>query len=444
MRKWGLRIAIGLSALLFGLAQARRANAQATMTGEAGLVTIPTTDVLEPWHLRAAVYGNGEIETDPQTGNRDLDRVDFSIGVGLLENLEFYSHIPLVFLNRSLATGSDDTTSNGGLRLGLKYRLLDEGNGFPVSFALLGDIVVGIGSDSLPAILDRSTAFGRRETYEVMGILDRTLWTTRSGDAGVLTLNAGGLFFDKPARFSIDDQGTEFRRRYEGPPTTFEAPFEFAAGIKAPLFHWHYGRVSWTEEFRGNTGTVEQLRGAIPMQLFSGFRWYLPERTGLAFQGGLDLGLSGVLDQYRYLLGLAWQTPPPPPPPAPVVAPPPPPPPPPAPVRQKIVLRGVHFDFNKANIRPDSVPILEEAATTLKKNHDVDVVVEGHTDSKGTEEYNDALSLRRAKAVREYLVQLGVPADRLTVRGMGERNPVSSNDTEQGRAQNRRVELLVK
>ncbi len=418
------------------------------MTGETGLVTIPTTDVLEPWHIRAGVYGDGEIETDPQTGNRDLDRVDFSIAVGLLDNLELYSHIPLVFFNRSLAGGSDQTTSNGGLRLGLKYRLLDEADGAPIGLALLGDVVIGIGSDSLPAILDRSTAFGQRETYEVMGILDRTLWTTRNGDAAVLTLNAGGLFFDKPKRFSLDNQGTEFRRRYDGPPTTFEAPFEFAAGLKAPLFHWLYGKVAWTEEFRGNTGTVEQLRGAIPMQLFSGFRWHLPEQTGLAVQGGLDLGLSGVLDPYRYLLGMTWQTPPPPPPPAPVVAaappPPPPPPPTPRPAKKKIVLRGVHFDFDKANVRKDSVPILEEAAKSLEENKDVHVVVEGHTDSKGTEAYNDALSLSRAKAVRDYLVKLGVPADRLSVLGLGERSPVASNDTDAGRAQNRRVELLVK
>jgi OOP family OmpA-OmpF porin len=124
-------------------------------------------------------------------------------------------------------------------------------------------------------------------------------------------------------------------------------------------------------------------------------------------------------------------------------APPPPPPPLPPPVKKKIVLRGVHFDFDKATIRSDSVPILREAANTLKENPSVNVIVEGHTDSKGTEEYNQKLSVRRAQAVKDYLEKLGVAANRMTVRGKGEGQPVASNDTEEGRAENRRVELLV-
>jgi outer membrane protein OmpA-like peptidoglycan-associated protein len=131
-----------------------------------------------------------------------------------------------------------------------------------------------------------------------------------------------------------------------------------------------------------------------------------------------------------------------PPPPAP-----PPPPPPvavaPPPVKKKIVLRGVNFDFDKYDIRPDAVPILDEAAKTLKEYGDVTVSVDGYTDSIGTEEYNQALSLRRANAVKSYLERQGVPAGRMTVRGFGESNPVASNATPEGRAQNRRVELIV-
>jgi len=127
-------------------------------------------------------------------------------------------------------------------------------------------------------------------------------------------------------------------------------------------------------------------------------------------------------------------------------APPPPPPPrveapPPAP--KKIVLRGVNFDFDKSNIRADAAPVLDEAASILKENSSVRVSVEGHTDSVGTDAYNQALSLRRANAVKAYLVKQGVSADRLQVRGLGESTPVASNDTNDGRAQNRRVELKV-
>ena len=110
---------------------------------------------------------------------------------------------------------------------------------------------------------------------------------------------------------------------------------------------------------------------------------------------------------------------------------------------QKIVLRGVNFDFDKSNIRADAAPILREAAGILKENANVKVSVEGHTDAKGTDEYNLKLSMRRAAAVKAFLVKEGVAESQLSTRGLGESQPVASNDTEDGRAQNRRVELKV-
>ena len=134
-------------------------------------------------------------------------------------------------------------------------------------------------------------------------------------------------------------------------------------------------------------------------------------------------------------------------PPPPVVAqaaPPPPPPPPLAPpAKKKIVLRGVNFDFDKANIRPDARPILDEAINTLKEYKDITLSVEGHTDSVGTDAYNQTLSVRRAQAVADYLGKGGVAAARMTVKGFGESQPVASNDTDEGRAENRRVELKI-
>jgi outer membrane protein OmpA-like peptidoglycan-associated protein len=125
-------------------------------------------------------------------------------------------------------------------------------------------------------------------------------------------------------------------------------------------------------------------------------------------------------------------------------APPPPPPPPPAPVtKRKLILRGVNFDFDKSNIRPDARPILDEAIRVLKAEPDIRVRIEGHTDSIGTEQYNLRLSQRRADAVRQYLINGGIAASRLEAVGKGESNPVASNDTADGRAQNRRAELIV-
>jgi OOP family OmpA-OmpF porin len=123
----------------------------------------------------------------------------------------------------------------------------------------------------------------------------------------------------------------------------------------------------------------------------------------------------------------------PPPLPEPTPAPPP--------VRQRIVLRGVNFDFNSSVVGAESRPVLEEAAAQLKQNPDVRVQVQGHTDAIGSPEYNQGLSVRRAEAVYRYLVNLGVDPERLTVEGFGETRPIADNDTEAGRAQNRRVEL---
>jgi outer membrane protein OmpA-like peptidoglycan-associated protein len=124
--------------------------------------------------------------------------------------------------------------------------------------------------------------------------------------------------------------------------------------------------------------------------------------------------------------------------------PPPPPPPPPAPIppTAKIVLRGVHFDFDRYNIRPSDAAVLDEAAATLKSNPTVTVDVNGYTDSIGTFKYNLRLSRRRANAVVDYLVKAGIERSRLRPHGFGKTNFVATNRTREGRAQNRRVELV--
>lgn len=142
---------------------------------------------------------------------------------------------------------------------------------------------------------------------------------------------------------------------------------------------------------------------------------------------------------------------PPPPPPAPVFAPVPAPapvaiapvaaPPPPAPVRDVVVLKGVNFANNSAQLTPASATVLDEVAATLVKRSEIRAEVAGHTDDRGEANYNRSLSQRRAESVRSYLVSKGVDASRLTARGYGEDSPVADNKTSAGRAENRRVEL---
>jgi len=116
----------------------------------------------------------------------------------------------------------------------------------------------------------------------------------------------------------------------------------------------------------------------------------------------------------------------------------------PKPGQVMLRLEGVNFDFDKATIRPDARPILDEAATALKASPSVRVRIEGHTDSIGSARYNEGLSLRRAKSVRDYLVSKGVSITRLSVIGKGESEPIASNETREGRARNRRVDFVTR
>ena len=131
------------------------------------------------------------------------------------------------------------------------------------------------------------------------------------------------------------------------------------------------------------------------------------------------------------------------PPPAPARAPAPAPvaPAPPPDNCGRIVLRGVNFAFDKSNIDDPSSVVLDAAADQLKECPRVAVRVEGNTDSIGTDAYNQALSERRANSVMSYLTSHGVSASRLTAVGYGESRPIASNETDEGRALNRRVEL---
>jgi OOP family OmpA-OmpF porin len=101
----------------------------------------------------------------------------------------------------------------------------------------------------------------------------------------------------------------------------------------------------------------------------------------------------------------------------------------------------VLFDFDSDKVKPEAYPMLDEAVVILKKNSQINVEVDGHTDNLGPAAYNMKLSERRANAVMKYFVDKGVEGERLTVKGFGLTKPAAGNDTKEGRAKNRRVEL---
>ena len=110
---------------------------------------------------------------------------------------------------------------------------------------------------------------------------------------------------------------------------------------------------------------------------------------------------------------------------------------------QSVVLRGVNFELNSAQLTVNAETILDGVAATLASSPGFNVELQGHTDSMGSDSYNMNLSQNRAKSVKNYLVNQGVESGRLTARGYGEEQPIASNDTAEGRAENRRVELKV-
>lgn len=103
----------------------------------------------------------------------------------------------------------------------------------------------------------------------------------------------------------------------------------------------------------------------------------------------------------------------------------------------------VSFATGRADIQPKLRPILDQFASGLSTQQNTEVRIIGHTDSTGSDDLNNRLSLDRAEATRQYLVSRGVDARRVTVAGRGEHEPVASNTTEAGRAQNRRVEIFL-
>ena len=147
--------------------------------------------------------------------------------------------------------------------------------------------------------------------------------------------------------------------------------------------------------------------------------------------------------------GAALPPPPPPAPEAPKAAPPAPPPPPApaapaAPVSEKVTYAAdAFFDFDKSVLKPEGKAKLDDLVGKMSGMNLEVIIAVGHTDSVGTEAYNQKLSVRRADAVKAYLVSKGVEKNRVYTEGKGEKQPVADNKTKEGKAKNRRVEIEV-
>lgn len=109
----------------------------------------------------------------------------------------------------------------------------------------------------------------------------------------------------------------------------------------------------------------------------------------------------------------------------------------------KLVMNNIQFEVNSYTLKPDSFSVLDEIASMLTDHSDVSLSIQGHTDSDGTNSFNQELSENRAAAVKEYLVKKGVSSKRLSTTGFGESKPVDKSGTNMAKAKNRRVEFVL-
>lgn len=175
-----------------------------------------------------------------------------------------------------------------------------------------------------------------------------------------------------------------------------------------------------------------------PTEFLVGGRWTPQSKAkGLAVTvaGGRGITRGIGNPDFRGVIGVGYTRGAPPPPPVAVEVK----------AEEKIVItQKIHFEFDRATIRPISYPILDDVASLLARNPQIaHVRIEGHTDWIGSDAYNQNLSQRRANSVRKYLIQKGIAPDRLIAVGYGETRPIADNNTVLGRAKNRRVEFTV-
>lgn len=203
------------------------------------------------------------------------------------------------------------------------------------------------------------------------------------------------------------------------------------------------------QDIKANTpysAYVQDGRGVIARNPF-GLCWRTGYWTPADAVAGCDKPLAPVCKEPQVLKGDVCVDPPAPPVAPPVETPPPPPvvkPPVVAPTAEKVTFAAdALFDFNKAVLKPEGKAKIDDLASKLQAINLEVIIAVGHTDSVGSDAYNQKLSEKRAAAVKAYMASKGIDEKRIYTEGKGEKQPVADNKTDAGRAKNRRVEIEV-
>lgn len=400
-------------------------------------ITVHQSATLPQWHFNFGTYldyARQPLEYADPLGNRRRGIVDdFLIGnflgaFGWTDWLETGINMPVVFWNTyynpatPLATVIKDNRyfKLGDLRVEAKARILDIER-------------YHIGLAFVPFVM---------------------LPTGDSGSVGNLHYMGNGMWknFGGKLVFDVDIKNRVFmavntgyhayeRTNYDGntPNAVINDTIELGGGLNVRITDsWAALAEIYSEHVL--TGIFKnQLQN--PMEFLAGAR-FTPQKglikgLGVTVAGGRGMTTGIGSPDIRAIVGINYRKPKvvklPPPVEVEVVA------------EEKIVItQKVHFEFNKAIIRPVSYPILDDVAYLLKINPQIKKVrVEGHTDWIGGDAYNQRLSEKRAGSVRDYLVEKGIAPERLEAVGYGEARPIADNNTTQGRARNRRTEFTV-
>lgn len=446
------------------------AFAAPTWTGQTGLFNTVTANTLHHGDLSFSIFAQnyrllaGPAEAFALPSARryrdygyDLDRYSASIGYGLTDRWEIsgavpYDHIHGTggdragFINGWLYRGRFSDSGVGDVRVATKFALTPAGSRSGFALSLFGNLPTGSKNNGI------SSGNGK---YGV-GLH----WT-----GGVATLAAS---------YAIVGKRNETHSDYPpGAPTSVNLPNEIRVdgGLNIPV-GWSY--TNWISEVNAKFYTGGDVKPKAPIFLVSGIRhWF--GGSGWALNAGIrwnvakfaydhpqcratelsDCSLAGLVGLSYAPLHLARLAPPPPPPPAPV--PPPPPPPPPAPVTPppappvtpprvptEIRTDVIHFEVGSARLTNIAKAILDDVALRMKQEPTSTAQVIGYTDNREATGPNADLDVRRAQAVKDYLVSRhGIDPSRISVEGRDAKEPVGDNNTAAGRAENRRVVIRL-
>ncbi|HEX7837326.1 MAG TPA: OmpA family protein, partial [Kofleriaceae bacterium] len=370
-----------------------------------------------------------------RVGSLVADRAGGGLGASISPNrwLQLGFDLPLVIYQDrpgASALGAMESLRSfgtGNLRVIPKLVLLQQAD-HGVGLAVIPSVILPTRSTSDSYVDDRGFGFAPEL------VLSRR-WT------GWRTSVEAGYHARQRATFLnqvVDDElfaraglGYQFADR-GGPPVGIDLTMSGATAARAPLQNVNENHLE------GLIGATYDLPGDT--RLFAG--------AGMGLRKGYGTpdwrGLAGV----RMGFGSVQRTAPPPPAPEPIYVPPPAPDPmPPSPVTPSpeppIEIGEVYFAFDRAEIEPGSIAVLDKVVAAFRADDQLKLEVEGHADSQGDETYNKKLSQRRADTVLKYLVGRGIAVDRLTTIGLGEGRPLADNSTPDGRAHNRCVAFRI-